>query len=85
MKAKNGFHINCKGQTTTNEYRRWVFSHMPAAGRLLDDLDSGSVPDWFAVWSALSEAVEYLTTRDIDSAQQEPFSCPGNCRVCSNC
>lgn len=85
MKSMKGSHIVPGAQTTTNEYRKGVFLHMPALGRLLDELESGTVPNWFAVMEALSEAVEYVTMRNTGSAQKEAFNSTCNGRCCTNC
>lgn len=54
-------HLRCAGQTTSNEYHNWVFSRMPAVGRLVDSLDSGKSPGPLAVMAALSDMVAYYT------------------------
>jgi len=58
-----------KVQTVSDEYRRWVFSHMPALGRLLDQLDAGNTPTFLDIMSAISESVAFYT--DCDSLEGE--------------
>jgi len=48
----------------SDEYRRWVFSHMPALGRLLDNLDAGNTPTFLDIMTAISEMVALYTECD---------------------
>jgi len=76
---------SAKGQTRDDEYRRWVFSHMPAVGRLLDALDAGETPNFLDVMSAISQEVAFYTECDhIESVECLRFSeMSGNkCRFC---
>lgn len=57
-------HIRCKEQTVSDEYRRWVFEHMPAMGSLLDKLDAGTSPTFLDIMAAISEIVAFTTECD---------------------
>jgi len=52
------------GRSVSDEYRRWVFSHMPALGRLLDNLDAGNTPTFLDIMTAISEMVALYTECD---------------------
>jgi len=64
MTTKKRAHASHRGQTVSDEYKEWVFSHMPAVGRLLDALDAGSTPTFLDIMSALSQMVAFLTECD---------------------
>jgi len=85
MRIETNTNIKCHRSDGPHWYRTWVFEHMPSVGRLLDELDAGTQPDIFSVMTALSDCVEYLTTRDNEQAAQEPIGCNDTNRVCSNC
>ena len=57
-------HAFARGQTPSYEYRRWVFSHMPAMGRLLDKLDAGGELNFLDIMGGLSEMVAFYTECD---------------------
>lgn len=78
-------HVPCKGQQVSNEYRRGVFSHTPALGRLLDNLDAGITPTFLDVIAAISEMVAFQTECDpLESEQCLRFSEMSGkyCRFC---
>jgi len=78
-------HITCKGQTVSDEYRRWVFEHMPHVGSFLDLLDAGVTPTFLDIMAAISEIVAFTTECDsLDSVESLRFSeMSGNyCRFC---
>jgi len=79
-------HIRCKGQTVSDEYRRWVFEHMPHVGSLLDNLDAGVTPTFLDIMAAISEIVAFTTEGDHNLADscKEEFLMSGNiCRFSS--
>ena len=59
-----------KAQQDLNEYRRGVFSHTPALGRLLDALDAGSTPTFLDIMAAISEMVAFHTECDTLESEQ---------------
>lgn len=78
-------HASCNGQTNLDEYRRWVFSNMPALGRLLDALDGGGEFSFLDIMAAISEMVAFLTNSDLfDSVESMRFSemSGKKCRFC---
>jgi len=78
-------HIRCKGQTVSDEYRRGVFSHMPALGRLLDNLDAGSTPTFLDIMAAISELVAFYTECDsfpVDPQEENILMSGKYCRFC---
>lgn len=78
-------HTRCTGQTVSDEYRRWVFSHIPALGRLLDKLDAGSTPNFLDIMAGLSEMVAFYTECDsLESEEYKRFSEMSGkyCRFC---
>ena len=78
-------HVACKGQTTPEEYRRWVFSHMPAVGSLLDKLDAGGELNFLDVMAGISEIVAFYTEGDsLESEESVRFSVMSGkyCRFC---
>lgn len=77
--------LSCEGKTIPIEYRRWVFEHMPAVGRLLDELDAGIIPEWLEVMTALSQCVEYLTTSDSFPDSQHSAGNTSSARYCPFC
>ena len=77
--------VSCNGQTVSDEYRRWVFEHMPAVGLLLDQLDAGSTPNFLDVMSAISESVALYTEGDsLESVESLRFFVMSGkyCRFC---
>lgn len=58
-----------------DDFRKFLLTHAPALAQLLDALDAGVQPDFLTIMAALSESVEYFTTRDNDQASQEPCGC----------
>lgn len=75
----------CKGQTVSDEYRKWVFLHMPHVGSLLDKLDAGEAPNFLDVMAAISERVALCTECDsFESAESLRFSEMSGkyCRFC---
>lgn len=68
------------------QYRRWVFCHMPALGRLLDNLDAGNTPTFLDIMAAISESVAFYTECDSNSECPVPdiYLMSGKyCRFCS--
>lgn len=51
----------CEPQKDLEVFRQLVFTHAPALGRLLDNLDAGIVPEPLEVMSAISQGVAYFT------------------------
>lgn len=77
--------MSCTGQSVSDEYRRWVFSVMPAMGRLLDQLDAGATPTFLDVWAGLSESVAFYTECDLkdEDLREKNISMSGKiCRFC---
>jgi len=78
-------HAGCTGQTVSDEYRREVFLHMPALGRLSDLLDAGTTPTFLDIMAAISEMVAFYTEHDyLESEECVRFSemSGNNCRFC---
>ena len=78
-------HVSCNGQTVSDEYRRRVFEHMPAVGRLLDQLDAGSTPTFLDIMAAISESVAFYTECDsLEGVEYKRFSEMSEkyCRFC---
>lgn len=51
----------CYPKKDLTDYRRLVFTHAPALGRLLDQLDAGIIPNYLELMSAISQSVAYFT------------------------
>lgn len=78
-------HVLSEVQTVSDEYRRGVFEHMPAVGRLLDFLDAGTTPTFLDIMAAISEMVAFHTECDsLESEQCLRFSEMSGkyCRFC---
>ena len=83
--TKRATHIRCEGRSALDEYRRGVFLHMPALGRLLDLLDAGTTPTFLDTMAAISEMVAFYTEHDyLESEEYIRFSemSGNNCRFC---
>lgn len=77
--------IRCKAKSDLNEYRRWVFQHMPALGRLLDNLDAGNTPNFLDIMAAISESVAFYTEGDsfpVDPQEENILMSGKYCRFC---
>lgn len=77
--------LRCKGQTVSNEYRRWVFSRMPDVGSLLDLLDAGETPTFLDIIAAISDLVAFYTECDPKinrQVEENIFMSVNNCRFC---
>jgi len=77
--------LGCKAKSVSDEYRRWVFSHMAAMGRLLDQLDAGSIPNFLDIMAAISESVAFYTEGDSLESDESMrfFEMSGKyCRFC---
>lgn len=86
MSIIQGPQRGCKQQTACDEYRKWVFSQMPAVGRLLDQLDARESPTFLDIMAAISEMVAFTTEGDsLESVESLRFSVMSGkyCRFCS--
>ena len=83
--TKCATHAGCAGQTASDEYRRGVFLHMPALGRLLDLLDAGSSPTFLDIMAAISQMVAFKVECDYLESEEclRFFNMSGKiCRFC---
>lgn len=85
MNTKQEPHTDCQEKVELNIFRQLVFTHAPALGSLLDQLEAGIIPEPLAVMSAISQGVAYFTERDQAQDKDDPLvaNCPdGLCPTC---
>lgn len=73
------------GQTVSDEYRSYVYSRIPALGRLLDALDAGTTPNFLDVMAALSDLVAFYTECDTLESGESVRFCEMSGKKCLFC